>query len=611
MIFSHQMIEYYNSLNELDNSEIMAGDEYDELKLKIRKLHAIDLFSRFKFTEAISLFQSLKTDPSFVIALYPGILPDRYRNQLLTSEPIVHTPPLEGAMLERGLLTLIEYLVEIRQRTQKQISQQQEQDKSSLAANNLRKFYELLSIIDTSLLKCYLQTNESLVSSLLRIDNHCHLEESEMALKKRGKTAELIILYKTKGLHKNALNLLQHQTRDGAAKNPAQARKQLIQYLQELGSDHLKLIFQYSEWILQQYPEEGMRIFIDDVYVDSQSAAWPKDDIVQYLEAINPDLALTYLDHYIENLKWNETSTKMIDTLINKYRDSIRPLIAQYRAELQQQGNNDNRMEILNTNDDENNTEYHYLRPEPAGQEPGKLGQLRRKLMHVLEICDYYTMETLSAYLLHDGLFEERAIVLGKMGNHREALMIYVHILNDLEMAEQYCWKQFNKAAHCKGADRRVFYYLFEQCLRKPMRMELSKYLNDNAASNTFKMSLLLPSSVHAYLNDERNRSILADLDLNVRIAIAILAQHSTRINLIDAIKLLDDRLPLQALYLILPPAIHHLASNHNHSRMLRRLLKSQILKVHQQRIQVEQASRVIITGTEICQACMKRIGKR
>lgn len=611
------MIEYYNmannnSLNEFDNSSLMAGDEYDQLKLKIRKLHAIDLFSRFKFSEAISLFQTLKTDPSFVIALYPGILPDRYRSQLLTNEPIVHTPPLEGAILERGLLTLIEYLVEIRQRTQKQISQQQEQKQSSSATNDLRKLYELLSIIDTSLLKCYLQTNESLAASLLRIDNHCHLEESEMALKKRGKTSELIILYKTKGLHKNALNMLQHQARDGAAKNPAQARKQLIQYLQELGSDHMDLIFEYSEWILRQYPEEGMHIFIDDVYVYSQSAAWPKDDIVQYLESINPDLALTFLDHYIENLKWNETSTKMIDTLINKYRDSIRPLIALYRAELQQQGHNDNLMEILNTTyDDEKDAEYHYLRPEPAGQEPGKLGQLRRKLMHVLEICDYYTMETLSAYLLHDGLFEERAIVLGKMGNHREAVMIYVHILNDLEMAEQYCWKQFHRAAHCKGADRRVFYYLFEQCLRKPMRNELSKYLNDNTAINTFNMPLLLPSSIHAFLKDPRNQSILDNLDLNVRIAIAILAQHSTRINLIDAIESLDDRLPLQALYLILPPAIHHLSSNHNHSRMLRRLLKSQRLKVHQRRIQVEQASRVIITGTEICQACMKRIGKR
>ena len=35
---------------------------------------------------------------------------------------------------------------------------------------------QVLQILDTTLLKCYIKTNDALVASLLRLkDNHCHL----------------------------------------------------------------------------------------------------------------------------------------------------------------------------------------------------------------------------------------------------------------------------------------------------------------------------------------------------------------------------------------------------------------------------------------------------
>jgi hypothetical protein len=51
----------------------------------------------------------------------------------------------------------------------------------------------------------------------------------------------------------------------------------------------------------------------------------------------------------------------------------------------------------------------------------------------------------LPTYLLNDGLFEERAIVMGKIGNHKEALVIYVHMLHDMKKAEDYCERMYNK----------------------------------------------------------------------------------------------------------------------------------------------------------------------
>ncbi len=73
----------------------------------------------------------------------------------------------------------------------------------------------MLQIVDTTLLKCYLKTNASLASSLLRLqDNQCHMEETVRALKKNHKYAELVIFYNTKGAHEKALKLIkEHCTR--------------------------------------------------------------------------------------------------------------------------------------------------------------------------------------------------------------------------------------------------------------------------------------------------------------------------------------------------------------------------------------------------------------
>lgn len=36
------------------------------------------------------------------------------------------------------------------------------------------------------------------------------------------------------------------------------------------------------------------------------------------------------------------------------------------------------------------------------------------------------------------GLFEERALLLGRLGRHDQALAIYVHVVKDDKMAEEY-----------------------------------------------------------------------------------------------------------------------------------------------------------------------------
>lgn len=106
-----------------------------------------------------------------------------------------------------------------------------------------------MQIIDTTLLKCYLQTNEALVAPLLR-RNYCHLGETEKILKKMGKHNELIILYQTKGQHRKALELLREEM----------GIERTIANLQHLGPENMGLIIEFSDWVLTAAPEEGLKV---------------------------------------------------------------------------------------------------------------------------------------------------------------------------------------------------------------------------------------------------------------------------------------------------------------------------------------------------------------
>ena len=44
------------------------------------------------------------------------------------------------------------------------------------------------------------------------------------------------------------------------------------------------------------------------------------------------------------------------------------------------------------------------------------------------------------AAVVATGFYEERAILLGGLGRHEQALAIYVHVLKDCSMAERYVY---------------------------------------------------------------------------------------------------------------------------------------------------------------------------
>lgn len=103
-------------------------------------------------------FAKLQTDPCDVIRLFPDLWPQDgpmstpTKNNSSAAAVAAKTilPKLVDKDLEMGLLALIDYLTEVRYNLQKELHSSD----SKSQQNNTNR---LLTIIDTTLLKCYLQ----------------------------------------------------------------------------------------------------------------------------------------------------------------------------------------------------------------------------------------------------------------------------------------------------------------------------------------------------------------------------------------------------------------------------------------------------------------------
>lgn len=385
-----------------------SAEDKHSMTHEIQTLYAYDLFINKQFREAMLEFSKLNTDPTNVINLFPDLLPScepapiaRSMSSSMSQNEMMREMPkmiakLVDKDLENGLMALIDYLVEVRQ----QINYNQDKNLSS-AKTFGRNPKTLLSIIDTTLLKCYLETNDSFVASLLRLNN-CHLEESEKILKSYKKFNELIILYQTKGQHKRALNLLKTSSLFNADRT--------IQYLQHLGGEHKKLIFEFSDWVLQENPQEGLRIFIEDI---QEVENLPRPDVLDFLLKTHKQLVVPYLEHIIE--VWKETKPLFHNILISQYKEKVFE---------------------LKDDPDLNHSQ----------QKKIQLKELRDKLQIFLKSSNKYAADKVLVDFPYTDLFEERAIVLGKLGKHDKVLAIYIQIFGDVDKAIEYCDEVFGES---------------------------------------------------------------------------------------------------------------------------------------------------------------------
>ncbi|KAL0969488.1 hypothetical protein UPYG_G00227960 [Umbra pygmaea] len=482
------------------------GDKRQQIH-HIQNLYAFNLFCQKRFDDSMQVFAKLGTDPTHVIGLYPDLLPSDYRKQLHYPNPL---PTLSGAELEKAHLALIDYLTQKRSHLVKQLNDSDPSTPSPLMEGTptIKSRKKLLQIIDTTLLKCYLHTNVALVSPLLRLENnHCHIEESEYVLKKAHKYSELIILYEKKGLHQKALQVLLDQSTK--ANSPLKGHERTVQYLQRLGTENLGIIFEFSPWVLKICPEDGLKIFTEDL-------TWRGSKVLKPEGRVLPEGPVPYLE------------------------DPSRVAAV------------------------------------AAGTEDGDLGEFRNKLLCFLEISTSYEPGRLISDFPFDGLLEERALLLGRMGKHEQALFIYVHVLKDTHMAEEYCHRHYDRELE---GNKDVYLSLLRMYLSPP----------DVHCLGPIKMELSEPQA-------------------NLKAALQVLELHYITLNTTKAINLLPANTQIREIRVFLESVLEEKAQRKRFDQVLKSLLQAEFLRVQEERI-FHQQVKCIITEEKTCRVCKKKIG--
>mmetsp|Transcript_10447 Transcript_10447/g.26817 ORF Transcript_10447/g.26817 Transcript_10447/m.26817 type:complete len:994 (-) Transcript_10447:2337-5318(-) len=492
----------------------------EERIFMIKRKQAFSQFSKRHFEAAMKTFSELDIDPTEVIGLYPGLLKPEVRKRFKAAMP---TSNLEGSELETALNHLVNFLTQQRSRVAKRLAKGGAQ----------KELQELSEIIDTTLLKCYLKTNPALVGPLLRVQNDCEVEESEVLLKENERYTELVMLYKNRGMHRKALELLYEH---GQKKGRLSGHFHTMQYLQRLGPEHIDLILEFSKWVLDFDPEDGYSIFTSDDY--PEIAELPQEKVLTHLEANAPKFVVRYLEHVVMNL--TSKNPALHNKLLQLYLGQVVGPMKDYLADL------------------------NGARPAPAGSEPGELGVARQKLLKFLDFSVHYTpQKMISTFLAFEGLYEERAILLGRIGRHDQALSIYAYKLNDPLKAEQYCERQFELDSE-GSAD--VFHKLLEIYL---------------TPGKGFKE--------------------------NIPAALGILRKHYNRIDTSKALALLPLTTKVSDIHDFLTAVMRERFAQRRQGQVLQNLLKAERLQVNVELLKLHQ-KRVTMDEDRLCYVSRKPI---
>ncbi|KIY68727.1 hypothetical protein CYLTODRAFT_436489 [Cylindrobasidium torrendii FP15055 ss-10] len=377
---------------------------------------------------------------------------------------------------------------------------------SALTPEQLVRFAQ---VVYTILFKSYLIIRPGLLGALVRLPNWCEVSEVEEELRERKKFQELIDLYHGKKMHARALELLRQLSEDD--EDDPTYRTTL--YLQKLGPEYMDLVFESSRWLFEVDKDKAFEVFT------SEDVELPQKNVADYLEGIDPRLCVRFLEFII-----NE-----------RHADAL--VVHNRLAEL-------------------------YLSMSLSSKKAADkyAAEVYSKFLEFINTTSRYSADHLYGLVSSTDLYEARAILLGKLGRHDQALEIYAYSLRDYIKAEEYC-KQYYEAQ--SPSTNEIFLTLLKIYLRP-------------TASGDF-----LPP------------------------ALGLISRHSPRLDTVETLKLLPPLVTAQEIRTFLTESLRAPIFE---TRLVKVVTKSRSEQVGR-RLMALQTKRVKITDSRICPQCHKRLG--
>ncbi|RMZ82110.1 hypothetical protein DV737_g2211, partial [Chaetothyriales sp. CBS 132003] len=441
--------------------ETLIDDKAGRLR-EIKMLKAQQLFNDKKFRDSLELFSEVAAPPERVITLYPAIIAGALAQEPQSEPGADSTPPTvlpnqtlkragstisntsktttetEGAKsgttsqkepsnalgekeLKPAVRELQAFLADCRRQLQrffnpdqtvKSLDKVQELSQSEdiqqiiehlLGISNLEDIdiaatiTDTARLVDTTLFLAHMYATPALAGSLFRISNFCDPAVVMNKLEENKRYNDLIDFLYGKRLHRQALERLEKfgKSEDDDDVDPQlRGPERLVRYLQALPQELVDLILEFARWPLEKDSSLGMEVFLADT---ENAELLDRHKVLSFLESVDKALAQRYVEHVID--QWDDQSPELHQRLLSLYLDRLK---------------------------DKASDDHQVI--------------LHKFMAFLRSSSQYLPAKILRALPVDDpDFFEARAILFGNMGNHKQALEIYIFKLDNLEKAEEYC----------------------------------------------------------------------------------------------------------------------------------------------------------------------------
>jgi hypothetical protein len=557
---------------------------------------AYERFHEGAYDDAMRHFGAGGASPLEVLALFPGILPPalgavvaRHQSRLPNS---MRPPPPTSAdgvsSSKEALSALLPLLLGTRSRLRDASS-------SSWGVED-----EEAAALDTAALRAMVATDapREAVLELLEPPTAVHPAAGERALVDAGRHPELVALHRAAGQHRRALELLQRiattTTSGTSGRGSASSRSTFgpddtVAYMRAMKPSDPLLTLEFSRWVLREQPgEETLELFT------TADPPLPAEDVLPHLRMHAAQLCIPYLEH--------EVAARGTELPVEFHND----LVLLYLAEL-------TRAKAAAAGGD-------------ARKEETSMADVRRRLLNLLRApaaTSRYNPERMLSRFPQDAFFEERAVLLGRVGRHEEALSILVRRLNNPRLAEAYCDRVWSQAHPTTGPGGRnggggVLGELDEWLA---VNDDAADMIRDDAAGeggggvdgvaaaadiNVYHS--LLGIYLEEPTRDYKRTSSSSSSEGWLKEALGLLTRRHQCIDGKKAVELLPDDVPLQDVMPFLEAKMRSSAQLKHKLEMHKSLLQSQHDEAEEE-IRKFKSRSFVVTEEAMCAICHKRIG--
>ncbi|KIX07488.1 uncharacterized protein Z518_02141 [Rhinocladiella mackenziei CBS 650.93] len=409
------------------------------------------------------------------------------------------------------------------------------------------KLLAVARLVDTTLFRAHMYATPSLAGSLFRISNFCDPEVVMAKLEETERYNDLIEFLYGKRLHRQALERLQ---KFGQAEKTENIDPQLhgpartITYLQNLGPDLIDMIVEFARWPLETMPSVAMDIFLGDT---ENAESLPRHKVLAFLESIDQGLAQRYLEHVVDEL--NDLTPELHQRLVTLYLERLK----------------------------DPNLKSH--------------DEILDRLLTLLKRSEQYSPAKTLGFLPRDDptFYEARAIIFRKMGNHKQALEIYVFKLHNPAKAEEYC-NEVHLESTMNGSSK---------------SLSRQKSTNDSVDEQSSIYHILL----NLYLNPPKGERAM------IGPAIELMARHGPRLPASSTLEMIPEDLLVRELEFYFRGRIRNANSIMNDSMIEAGLRKVEAVRVQAALLLGDSAQsggrsrKVRIDEGRVCGVCYKRLG--